>query len=248
MTETSSPENSPRFIYPPIQQYDEVWHTKNVDVNQKVIRAYAQLGTEVASLKDQSVQVKDKVSPVPHLGNLWHQVRLGAERTNSGERSYRGYVMAEPERMDIAVLKLLAVAKQRWGKGKRTEFKWLISCNAAASEQDVNDLGVYRNLEIDASRIVVYADDPAEIKEIFQNLVDQGWDEIEETRIKACGGEMATTPRRDSGSNEFLDDQQKYWRSLNWNGQPGHADDQFAQGQGRPMQEVTYPKPPRFSY
>lgn len=246
MSEKPPIERPLQFTYPPIRPYDEVWHTKSVDVSAKIQQTYSHLTGELARVKASSNQVKDSVSP--HLGNLWHHLRLGSQRTRTGEQAYRGYAMVEPENMDQAILKLFQVAEQRLRQDKRTEFKWLVSCHAASSSEDRENLGIYHNLEIDSSRVVIYADKPEEILEIFQGLIDQDWAEIEKARIKAGGGDVVKVPRRSLNSHEFLDDRQRYWRSLNWNDASGHADDQQDQGQGRPMTAIQYPKPMRFNY
>ena len=240
-------QKRPRFadVYKPpeLRLYDQ-WRSRSVNLHDQALRNLASMREKVAQYP--SIGSEAVLSTA---GGIWQHVRFGEKRDKHDEDLYRGYAMVEPEDAQVTLVTIGKVVDQRVSVGKGIEFKWLLSTARHAPVGRLDLYGDYSHLEIDTSRIVFYADSPEEIKEIFQQLVDCGWNTIEASRIAKCGGTVEGTPRR-PGSNEFQDSKGEYWRSLNWNDVPGYSEnivDWKGEGAGRPMAKLTYPprqKPP----
>ncbi len=134
------------------------------------------------------------------------------------DSDYRGYLMVEPEDMVRALGVLLRVASRRMQMGKRTDFKLLTKKNGPPADK-FEDFGKYENLEITDPRIVLYGNTSLEVRDVMEDIVREGWDELEASRLQKAGD-----VKRDSACEYFTDQNSRVWRTLNWNNFAGSTE------------------------
>ncbi|OGK34958.1 hypothetical protein A3F58_00320 [Candidatus Roizmanbacteria bacterium RIFCSPHIGHO2_12_FULL_37_9b] len=163
----------------------------------------------------------------------WQEVIYGPDISSLGDDAYRGYLMIEPEDFPRALALLEKIGADRKNTGKRLDFKWLLmtypdgldTTQWANFVNDPNNIGRYDRLEDTNPRIVIYGDSSAEVQEILALLAEHPeWSEIERHRLDKYGGKPENAARR-PGTNAFNYNDKQY-RSLNWNDQPGYSEDE----------------------
>ena len=211
-------------------------------IEQKAFQPHAAWRDKFNGLLQKGIIDEVKVGTVNN--NIWQQVRYGeGTKGKDDQEIYRGYIMVEPQRIPLALGILSTVAEQRKNQGKSTEFKWLLKTedpdwiNKAANGQwQPKEIGEYPYLKPDDPRIAIYANSMQDIQEILRTLVQEPqWLRIEEERIQKYGGH----PPRRPGTNSFIDEAGREWRSLNFNDKPGLSESEAQNPQWRSLKTGT---------
>ncbi|MBI3069768.1 MAG: protein kinase [Candidatus Levybacteria bacterium] len=200
--------------------------------------------SEFDKLFDKNVAfVSNPYTTLPHM--LWQEVIYGPKRIKNGDNCFRGYLMVEPENMDLVLIGLRKLAEKRQKEGKRTDFKWLLASDKEVSKTGTridNLIGSYPELKPTDGRIVIYGDALDEVKEILAGIAtDPWWQEVEQHRVAKFGGLPENAPRR-PGTNSFVDASGKEWRTLNYNDKPGYSEDEAADPDWRAKKAGTKTK------
>lgn len=147
----------------------------------------------------------------------WLRLYFNQDKVFNEERlartDFRGYLMVEPENMEEALRIMLKVAAKREDKGKALFIKLLTRRSYdRVSPSEVESFGEYKDLDITDPRMVIYGDSPDELRDVMEDVVREGWGNIERTRKRLAKG-----VKRGNDTNYFTDRKGRVWQSLNWN-------------------------------